>query len=125
MATEQGSKAVEAGVKQAAQAGEAIRILAETSDEAVQAAIQIVSSSKQQVVGMDQIGIAMENINQAGSQNAASMKQMEIAAQNLHELGEKLKEWIKKSRNFSSDCGKPSALRRKNIFAAFQRDSLN
>lgn len=94
MATEQGSKAVEAGVKQAAQAGEAIRMLAETSDEAVQTAIQIVSSSQQQVVGMDQIGIAMENINQAGSQNAASMKQMEIAAQNLHELGEKLKELV-------------------------------
>ena len=94
MATEQGSKAVEAGVKQAAQAGEAIRILAETSDEAVQTAIQIVSSSQQQVVGMDQIGIAMENINQAGMQNAASMKQMEVAAQNLHELGEKLKELV-------------------------------
>ncbi len=91
MATEQGSKAVEAGVKQAAQAGEAIRVLAETSGEAVQTATQIVASSQQQVVGMDQIGVAMENINQAGSQNAASMKQMEVAARNLHELGEKLK----------------------------------
>ena len=92
MATEQGSKAVEAGVKQAAQAGEAIRVLADTSIEATQATTQIVASSQQQVVGMDQIGIAMENINQAGAQNAASMKQMEAAAQNLHELGEKLKE---------------------------------
>ena len=92
MATEQGSKAVEAGVKQAAQAGEAIRTLAETSNEAVQAAVQIVASGRQQVIGMDQIGVAMENINQAGAQNAASMKQMEVAAQNLHELGQKLKE---------------------------------
>ena len=92
MATEQGSKAVEAGVKQAAQAGEAIRTLAETSNEAAQAAVQIVASGRQQVVGMDQIGVAMENINQAGAQNAASMKQMEVAAQNLHELGQKLKE---------------------------------
>jgi len=94
MATEQGSKAVEAGVKQAAQAGEAIRVLAEASDEAVQTAIQIVASSQQQVVGMDQIGVAMENINQAGAQNAASMKQMEVAAQNLHELGEKLRDLV-------------------------------
>ena len=94
MATEQGSKAVEAGVKQAAQAGEAIRVLAETSGEAVQTATQIVASSQQQVVGMDQIGVAMENINQAGSQNAASMKQMEVAARNLHELGEKLKDLV-------------------------------
>ncbi len=94
MATEQGSKAVESGVQQAAQAGEAIQALAETSSEAVQNATQIVASSQQQVVGMDQIGVAMENINQAGSQNAASMKQMEVAARNLHELGEKLKELI-------------------------------
>jgi methyl-accepting chemotaxis protein len=91
MATEQGSKAVEAGVKQSAQAGEAIRVLAESSNEAVQTATQIVASSQQQVVGMNQIGTAMENINQAGAETAASMKQAETAAKNLHELGQKLK----------------------------------
>jgi methyl-accepting chemotaxis protein len=91
MATEQGSKAVEAGVKQSAQAGEAIRALADGTAEAAQAAIQIVASSQQQVIGMDQIGIAMENINQAGAQTAASMRQTETAAQDLHELGRKLK----------------------------------
>ena len=94
MATEQGSKAVEAGVKQSEQAGEAIRALSETSSEAMQATVQIVASSQQQVVGMDQIGVAMENINQAGAQTAASMKQAEIAAQNLHELGQKLKKLV-------------------------------
>ncbi len=91
MATEQGSKAVESGVKQSAQAGEAIRVLAESSLEAVQAAMQIVASSQQQVVGMNQIGVAMENVNQAGAQTAASMKQAETAARDLHELGQKLK----------------------------------
>ena len=91
MATEQGSKAVEAGVKQSAQAGEAIRVLAESSNEAVQTATQIVASSQQQVVGMNQIGTAMENVNQAGAETAASMKQAETAARNLHELGQKLK----------------------------------
>jgi methyl-accepting chemotaxis protein len=94
MATEQGSKAVEAGVKQAAQSGEAIQVLAESTQEAVQTAMQVAASSQQQVVGMDQIGVAMENINQAGAQTAASMKQAEIAAQNLHELGQKLKELV-------------------------------
>ncbi|MFH0879069.1 MAG: methyl-accepting chemotaxis protein [Lentisphaerota bacterium] len=94
MATEQGSKAVEAGVKQSAQAGEAIQVLAETSGEAVQAATQIVASSQQQVVGMDQIGTAMENINQAGAETAASTRQVETAAQNLHALGQKLKELV-------------------------------
>jgi methyl-accepting chemotaxis protein len=91
MATEQGSKAVEAGVKQSAQAGEAIRVLAESTAEAAQTATQIVASSQQQVVGMDQIGVAMESINQAGAQTVASMRQAEIAAQNLHELGQKFK----------------------------------
>lgn len=91
MATEQGSKAVEAGVRQSAQAGDAIHALADGTAEAAQAAIQIVASSQQQVIGMDQIGIAMENINQAGTQTAASMREAETAAQNLHELGRKLK----------------------------------
>lgn len=91
MATEQGTKAVEAGVSLSAQAGEAIRVLAATSNEATQAATQIVASSQQQVIGMDQIGIAMTNISQAGAQTAASMRQAEAAARNLHELGQKLK----------------------------------
>jgi methyl-accepting chemotaxis protein len=96
MATEQGSKAVEAGVKQSAQAGEAIRILTESSTEAVQAAIQIVASSQQQVIGMDQIGVAMQNINQAGTETAVSMVQSEKAAKNLHELGQKLKDLVER-----------------------------
>jgi methyl-accepting chemotaxis protein len=96
MATEQGSKAVEAGVKQSVQSGEAIRILAESSDEAFQAATQIVASSQQQVVGMDQIGVAMQNINQAGTETAVSMVQSEKAAKNLHELGQKLKDMIER-----------------------------
>jgi methyl-accepting chemotaxis protein len=96
MATEQGSNAVEAGVKQSAQAGDAIRILTESSNEAAQAATQIVASSQQQVVGMDQIGVAMQNINQAGTETAASMLQSEEAAKNLHELGQKLKDLVDK-----------------------------
>ena len=94
MATEQGSKAIDAGVTQAAVAGEAITMLSETSDAAVQAAAQIVASSQEQVVGMDQIGIAMENINQAGAQAATSMHQMEVSAQDLHELGKTLQRLV-------------------------------
>jgi PAS domain S-box-containing protein len=94
MATEQGSKAVESGIKQSILAGEAIRILAESSNEAVQAATQIVASSQQQVVGMDQIGIAMQNINQAGTETAVSMVQAERSARSLYELGQKLKDLI-------------------------------
>ncbi|MEW5913982.1 MAG: methyl-accepting chemotaxis protein [Thermodesulfobacteriota bacterium] len=94
MATEQGSKAVEAGARQSAQAGEAIRALAESTTEAAQAATQIAVSGQQQVVGMDQVGVAMESINQAGAETAASMKQVETAAHNLNELGQNLKRLV-------------------------------
>jgi methyl-accepting chemotaxis protein len=94
MATEQGSKAVESGVKQSTEAGESIRALAETIAEAAQAATQIAASSQQQLVGTDQVALAMENIRKASTQNAVGTKQAETAAHNLHELGQKLKQLV-------------------------------
>lgn len=91
LATEQGSKSVDAGVKQAAESGESIRTLSDTMVEAAQAATQIAASSQQQLVGTDQVAMAMESIKQASVQNVAGTKQTETAAQNLHELGQKLK----------------------------------
>ena len=91
MATEQGSKAVEAGVKLSAEVREAIRLLAESIAESAQAALQIAASAQQQLAGMDQVALAMQNINQASAQNVASTRQAEAAAQNLHGLGLKLK----------------------------------
>jgi methyl-accepting chemotaxis protein len=90
LATEQGNKATEAGVAQSAEAGETIRLLAASIVEAAQAAMQIAASSQQQMVGMDQVALAMENIKQASLQNVSGTKQAEGAAQNLHELGQRL-----------------------------------
>ncbi|MDA8108099.1 MAG: methyl-accepting chemotaxis protein, partial [Betaproteobacteria bacterium] len=90
MAAEQGAKAVEAGVKRSEQAGESIGVLAESVGDASQAAVQIAASSQQQIVGMEQVALAMENIKQASLQNVAGTKQTEAAAQNLHELGQRL-----------------------------------
>jgi methyl-accepting chemotaxis protein len=98
MATEQGSKAVESGVKQSTEAGESIRALAETIAEAAQAATQIAASSQQQLVGTDQVALAMENIRKASTQNAVGTKQAETAAHNLHELGQKLKQLVEQYR---------------------------
>ncbi len=92
MSTEQGSRVVEMGLKQSADAGEAIKALTENITAASQAAMQIATSSQQQSIGMDQIALAMGNIKQASSQNLAATKQTEIAAKNLHELGQKLKQ---------------------------------
>ncbi len=98
MATEQGSKAVEAGVKQSNEAGESIRSLTESISESAQAVTQIAASSQQQLIGMDQVALAMENIKEASSRNVASTKQAETAAQNLHELGQKLKQLVEQYR---------------------------
>jgi methyl-accepting chemotaxis protein len=94
MATEQGGKAVEAGVKLSAQAGEVIETLAGSVEEATNAAMQIAVSSQQQLVGMDQVVSAMENIRDASVQTAASAKQTEKAAHDLHNLGQRLQEMV-------------------------------
>jgi methyl-accepting chemotaxis protein len=94
MVTEQGSKAVEAGVKQSVQAGESVQKLGDSIAEAAQAAIQIAASSQQQMAGMDQVAQAMENIKVASTQNVASTKQTEIAARNIGELGRKLTDLV-------------------------------
>ncbi|MHB8743449.1 MAG: methyl-accepting chemotaxis protein [Sulfuricaulis sp.] len=96
MATEQGSKVVEAGVKQSADVGESIRLLADSITEAAQAATQIAASSQQQLVGMDQVALAMGNIKQASTQNMAGTKQAETSAHSLHELGQKLKQLLER-----------------------------
>jgi len=94
LATEQGNKAVQAGVKQTGETGVAIRLLADSVNEAAHAATQIAASSQQQMVGMDQVAQAMENIKQASVQNVSGTKQAEVAAQGLHELGQRLSDMI-------------------------------
>jgi methyl-accepting chemotaxis protein len=94
MVTEQGSKAVEVGVQQAARAGESVQQLTESIAEAAQAAAQIAASSQQQMAGMDQVALAMESIKTASTQNVASTKQTESAAKNIDELGRRLKELV-------------------------------
>jgi methyl-accepting chemotaxis protein len=94
MATEQGSRIVEAGSEQASRAGESIQMLADTIAESAQAAIQVAASSQQQQVGMDQLASAMESIKQASAQNAASTRQAEGAARSLHDLGQNLKRLV-------------------------------
>ena len=99
MAAEQGSKAVAAGAKQSTDAGEAIRMLAESIAEAAQAAAQIAASSEQQLGGMDQVALAIGNIQRASTQNMASVREVEQAAQNLNELTRRLEALVATSGN--------------------------
>jgi methyl-accepting chemotaxis protein len=94
MITEQGAKTVAQGVEQTTQAGQAIRGLADNMTEAAQAAVQIAVSSQQQLAGMDQVVLAMENIQLASTENAAGTRQAEASARNLHTLGQSLRQTI-------------------------------
>lgn len=98
LATERGSKAVEATVSQSSSTGETIQKLAGSINEASQAVIQIAASSQQQLIGMDQVAVAMNSIKQATTQNAASTKQVEITIRNLQELGVKLRDLVRHYR---------------------------
>lgn len=98
MATEQGTKAVAAGVRQATDAGESIRILTGSVSDAAQAATQIAASSQQQLVGMDQIASAIGYIRQATAQNMAGTRQLESSARSLQELGGRLKVLVERQR---------------------------
>jgi methyl-accepting chemotaxis protein len=98
LATEQGSKAVEAGVRQSSQAGEAIRLLAASIEESSNATLQIVTSTQEQAIGMDQIAIAVQSINQASGQNLEGSRQIEAAARSLYELNQKLQQLMSRYR---------------------------
>jgi methyl-accepting chemotaxis protein len=98
MVTEEGTKGVDRGVKLAAQSQEAIEKLAETIRESTQAAMQVMAGGQQQATGIEQISLAMKNINQVTVQSMASTKQAEKAAQNLNELSRRLSDTLQAYR---------------------------
>jgi len=94
--TEQGSRTVADGRKLVAQSGEVIELLALNVEETAQASIQISSSNKQQMAGMEQIVPAMENIKIASEQQLSGIKQAQTAARDLNILGQNLNDIIEK-----------------------------
>ncbi|MHB1038435.1 MAG: HAMP domain-containing methyl-accepting chemotaxis protein [Pirellulales bacterium] len=94
MATEQGSKAVDQGLKESLGANESIQALSATFTEAAQSAGQIAASTHEQLTGMDQVAQAMESIKEASQQNVASMVQLQAAARSLKDIGHRLTESV-------------------------------
>lgn len=95
MATEQGGRAVEAGVEQSTVAGDSIQVLASGVTSSSQAAAVIEVSSQQQAAGMEQVSTAMESIDQAVKQNIAGTSQLDAAARRLAGLGEELQSMVR------------------------------
>jgi methyl-accepting chemotaxis protein len=73
--TEEGSRSVQQGTKLAIHAGEAIRNLATTIEEAAQAATHIASITHQQTSSMSQLATAMQSIKQVSTQTTVSIGQ--------------------------------------------------
>ncbi|MSQ47341.1 MAG: methyl-accepting chemotaxis protein [Deltaproteobacteria bacterium] len=87
LVTEQGTRSAEAGAKQAIEAGESIQTLTKSVTDSSLAVTQIAASSQQQVIGMDQVGRAIENIKKAALQNLEGIRQIETAAKSLQQVG--------------------------------------
>jgi len=94
MATEEGTKRVDVGVGLAAQTRKALEQLSGVINESAQAATQMMAGGRQQVSGIEQIALAMRNINQATVQSLASTRQAEKSAQSLNELAQSLSQTV-------------------------------
>lgn len=98
MATEQGGKAVEAGVAQSNVAGEAIQVLSSTVTLSSQAATVIDTSTEQQFVGLDQVAGGMTSIEEAMRENLDGTLELERAARSLQDLAGTLNELLRNYR---------------------------
>ena len=90
LTTEQGNKAVEAGVQQSEQANASIQSLSESVGQASTAAEQIAATNEQQLIGLEQLVLAMQHIKDASTRNVNSATRLEAAAKRLSELGDEL-----------------------------------
>lgn len=95
MATEQGNRAVSAGVAQSGVASESIGTLSRAVSHAAESASVIDTSVQQQFVGVDQVSSAMSNIEESMQQNVTGTRRLEIAAKRLEDLGASLKNLAK------------------------------
>ncbi len=98
MATEQGTKAVDAGVNQSVMAGASIQSLFESVSTSSQAASVIYSSTAEQFAGVGQVSTAMLSIEQAMEQNVSSISQLEDAARRIEALGGSLKGLVERAK---------------------------
>jgi methyl-accepting chemotaxis protein len=94
LATEQGTKGVEAGTAVIGQAGATIDELADAIVQAAQSAHLIAGAVRQHSVGMEQIAAAMEDIDQAARQNLQANAHTHTASEHLADLAARLQQVV-------------------------------
>jgi methyl-accepting chemotaxis protein len=90
MATEQGTKGVDAGALLIDRAGETITGLASVIQDASTSAQQITAAVRQHSIGMEQIVAAMTDISRVTNQNLKATSSTQHAAQELTILAKRL-----------------------------------
>jgi len=93
-ATVEGGKVIDEGVRQTEIAGNSIQALAASAEEAAEASTQIEISTQQQLLGVKQMAVAMDNIKEAIDKNMSSSKLLEVSGKNLNILGDQLKKMV-------------------------------
>jgi PAS domain S-box-containing protein len=86
IATEEGAKGVELGVRLALKGGETIESVMMTISDTADAVQQIASIAKQQSVGIQQVSIAMSSINAGMKQTTSSAESLQTVAEDFNEL---------------------------------------
>lgn len=83
MATEDGSKSVDASARQLAEVVETFRRISERAGTGAEASREIELGTRQQVVAVEQVGTALQGIGQAAGQNEVSTRQIADTASEL------------------------------------------
>jgi methyl-accepting chemotaxis protein len=94
IAAEQAMKTSEAGVALATTGGRTMTTLSENIVGTAQSAQQVLVATQQQMTGMEQIALAMRDIQRSSSQTMAATRQMERSTQDLNALAGRLKSFV-------------------------------
>ncbi len=92
MATEEGTKGVDAGMKLTEHTGTTMESLRQVISDTTMACQQLVAASQQESAGIKQITGGMDEINKVTTSFVASVKQTSEAINNLVQISNKLKE---------------------------------
>lgn len=98
LATEEGRKGTDVGVRLAGEAGQAIDQLGKGVSQSTESARQIAEAASQQQEGMEQIVQSMEQIHQITARSEAGAQQVEQAAEELNALARRLHELVAQYR---------------------------
>lgn len=98
LASEQATKAAEAGIQQTLDSGETIRTLAQSLAEATASVANLTQTSQRQLAEMEQVAQAIQQIDEASRANLQSVQQIEQSIQSLAQVSSSLHQLVRRYR---------------------------